>query len=377
MVLYDKRTRTTRIDFTFALVNDLFTLRCKGCGASVIYEAGSEMLRCPYCGHQQEIPESYDSIEEMDLEQALKAAEAQREALPEHKVLSCSSCGAQIAYKEGRATCDFCGAEAVSEAALQNQPVRPQGVLPFGIDAHAAHEAFIRWVKNLWFAPSDLSRRTRVEDLRGIYLPSWTFDAQVWAHWTATPGYYRTRTERFFDQQTRSWQTRTITYTEWGFPVSGHHQDFFDDVLVSGLNSLPSRYLEEIGSFATTTDLRAYNPSYFLGWDVALPDKPLSEAWEEGYQYIYDKAAEACKRAIPGDTYKDFQMRLQLSDLTTKLVYVPIYILAYRYGGKPYRVVIHGRTGTVAGDRPISWAKVGLAILLVVAVIGLLIYFTK
>ncbi|MCX8111894.1 MAG: hypothetical protein N3E49_01660 [Bacteroidia bacterium] len=356
---------------------EIFTIRCKGCGASVVYEATREKLQCPYCKGEQDVPVSYEGIQEIDLEAALKAAQEAREAIPEHIVLSCSSCGAQIACKEARATCDFCGAEAVSEMALKNQPIRPQGVLPFKVEARSAQEAFQRWVKSLWFAPSDLMRRTRVDDLRGVYLPVWTFDAHVWAHWQAIPGYYRTRTERFFDQQTRSWQTRTVTYTEWGPPVSGHHRDFFDDVLISGLRSLPNHYLEGVGEFATTTDLRAYEPAYFLGWDVALPDKPLQEAWGEGHRRIYDMTAEICKRAIPGDTYKDFRMQLQLSGLTTKLVYVPIYILAYRYRNKSYRVVIHGRTGVVSGDRPVSWVKVGLAILLGLAVIAGLAYLAQ
>lgn len=356
---------------------EIFSVRCKGCGASVAYEAGSESLACPYCGNRQEVPVSYEGIEEIDLEAALHASAEQQAGIPEHKVLSCGSCGAQIAYQEARATCDFCGAEAVSEAALQSQPVRPQGVLPFGIEQSAAQEAFQRWLKSLWFAPSDLSRRARIDELRGVYLPIWTFDAQVWAHWQAIPGYYRTRTERYFDQQTRSWQTRTVTYTEWGAPVSGHHQDFFDDVLVSGLKSLPQRYLDGIGEFATTTDLRVYDPAYFLGWDVALPDKPLPEAWQEGQQRIHEMTAEACKHAIPGDTYRDFRMRLQLSNLKTKLAYVPIYILAYRYGGKPYRVVVHGRTGTVSGDRPVSWLKVAALVLLIAGIIALLGYLAR
>lgn len=358
-------------------MQEIFSIRCSGCGASVVYEAGSERLRCPYCGNESEIPLSYEGIEEIDLETALKAAREQREAIPEHTVLSCGSCGAQIACREARATCDFCGSEAVSEAALQSQPVRPQGILPFGISREAAREAFQRWLKSLWFAPSDLSRRARMEELRGVYLPAWTFDAQVWAHWQAVPGYRRTRTERYFDQQLRSWQTRTVSYIEWGAPVSGHHRDFFDDVLVSGLQSLPHRYLEDIGEFATTTDLRAYEPAYFLGWDVALPDKPLSEAWQEGQQRIYDMTAQACQRAIPGDTYRDFRMQLQLSGLTTKLVYVPIYILAYRYGGKPYRIIIHGRSGVVTGDRPVSWIKVILAVLLAAAAVGVLAYLAQ
>jgi hypothetical protein len=65
-------------------------------------------------------------------------------------------------------------------------------------------------------------------------------------------------------------------------------------------------------------------------------------------------------------------MELRLSQATTKLAYVPIYILAYRYAGKPYRVVVHGRTAVVGGDRPISWWKVGALIALIGAGLYLL-----
>ncbi|GIV23253.1 MAG: hypothetical protein N3A68_02205 [Bacteroidia bacterium] len=356
---------------------EIFTVRCKGCGASVVYEPGTESLKCPYCGAQEEIPAQYEGIQEIDLEEALRAAQPAREALPEHKVLFCASCGAQIAYREARAKCDFCGAEAVSEKALTEQPVRPQGVLPFALSPEEAQQVFQTWLKNLWFAPNDLRQRSRIQELRGVYLPLWTFDAQVEAHWSAIPGYYRTRTVQYYDSAAREWRTRTETYVEWGLPVSGVHRDFYDDVLISGFQSLPTRYIDEIGGFATTTDLRAYEPRYFLGWDVALPDKPLPDAWQEGHKRIQDLTAEACKRAIPGDTYRDFQMRMRLWDLTTKLAYVPIYILAYRYGGKPYRVVIHGRTGVVAGDRPISWIKVTLFVVALGAIVGLIAYWAS
>ncbi len=358
-------------------MSDIYTLRCQGCGASVVYEPGTESLTCPYCGRKEAIPPSYEGIQEIRLEEALAKAMEAKVALPEHQILTCASCGAQIAYREARARCDFCGAEAVRQTELQAQPVRPQGILPFKLSLREAQEAFQRWVKSLWFAPSDLAQKNRVEELRGVYLPVWTFDAQVWAHWSAIPGYRRTRTERYFDQTTKSWQTRTVSYIEWGAPVSGHHRDFYDDVLVPGLQSLPAVYIEGIGEFATATDLRAYEPAYFLGWDVALPDKPLPQAWQEGQQRIRALAEAACKRAIPGDTFRDFRMQLQLSNLTTKLAYVPIFILAYRYNGKPYRVVIHGRTGVVHGDRPISWSKVALAVLIALLGVALLAYLTS
>ncbi len=73
--------------------------------------------------------------------------------------------------------------------------------------------------------------------------------------------------------------------------------------------------------------------------------------------------AQACQRTIPGDTFRNFSMRLQLSGLTTKLAYVPLYLVAYRYRGKPYRVAIHGRTGVVHGEHPLSWKKIALVVL--------------
>ncbi|GIV24722.1 MAG: hypothetical protein KatS3mg026_0414 [Bacteroidia bacterium] len=356
-------------------MSELYSRRCRSCGASFVYDPQSETLKCPYCGSQETLTPSYEGIQEIDLEEALQAAQTPT-SLTGYHVVYCQSCGAEIACQEVRAACGFCGSENVSEKALQALPVKPQGVLPFRVSQEEARAAFDRWVRSLWLAPSDLKDKRQIEKIRGFYLPIWTFDAQVWAHWRAEPGYYRTRTERYFDPRSRSWQSRTVTYVEWGPPVSGHHQDFYDDVLVSGLVSLPTSYLDSVGGFATPSDLQAYNPDYFLGWEVALPDKPLPAAWKEAYQRIYEMTAEACKRALPGDTHRNFSMRLQLSGLTTKLAYVPLYVVAYRYKGKPYRVVIHGRSGAVHGESPLSWVKVTLLVLALLVGVGLLAWLS-
>lgn len=345
------------------------TIRCAGCGAAVHYDAATETLKCPYCGHTEAIPASKSSIREIPLSEAMEQVELPREAIADHRVQACQSCGAAIAYDENRAAkrCDFCGSEAVSEALLTELPIQPQGVLPFRLTPQEAHKAFQLWLRHLWFAPSDLAKKASIEELKGVYLPLWTFDAHAQAAWRAVPGYYRTRIESFYNPQTRRHETRTVQYIEWGLPVHGRMEKHFDDVGISGFNSLPQRYLSEIGGFSTATDLLDYDARYFLGWDVALPDRSLPEAWKEAQKQIREEVEALCKAQIPGDTYRDFSMDLRLSQATTKLAYVPIYILAYRYSGKPYRVVVHGRTGVVGGDRPISWWKVGL---LVAALLG-------
>ncbi len=329
------------------------------------YDAATEKLKCPYCGLVEELPASRNLIREIPLSEALEQIELPREAITHHRVQTCESCGAAIAYDEKHVSkrCDFCGAASVLETLLTEQPIQPQGVLPFRLTPEEAHKAFQRWLRHLWLAPSGLTRKASVQELRGIYLPLWTFDAHAYASWRAIPGYYWTYTESYYNSETGQFESRTVKEIEWGPPVQGHIERHFDDVRISGLSDFPQHYLTKIGGFSTATDLLDYDARYFLGWDVALPDKTLPQAWAEAQLHIHKKVEALCKLRIPGDTHSDFSMKLELSQCTAKLVYVPIYLLVYRYLGEPHRVLVHGRTGVVWGDRPISWWKAGLLLL--------------
>ena len=50
---------------------------------------------------------------------------------------------------------------------------------------------------------------------------------------------------------------------------------------------------------------------------------------------------------------------------------LPIWISAYRYREKVYRILINARTGEVQGERPWSWVKIGLLVAAVISVIVL------
>ncbi len=60
------------------------------------------------------------------------------------------------------------------------------------------------------------------------------------------------------------------------------------------------------------------------------------------------------------------------TDLSGRPVLVPVWIGAYRYGDRSYRVLANGQTGLLVGDAPISWWKVaGVAAAVVGAVLVL------
>ena len=68
------------------------------------------------------------------------------------------------------------------------------------------------------------------DTVRGVYLPYWTFDAQVHADWQAESGYYYYETETYRDSDDET-KTRQIQKVRWT-PSNGQLDHFFDDELV-------------------------------------------------------------------------------------------------------------------------------------------------
>jgi hypothetical protein len=74
---------------------------------------------------------------------------------------------------------------------------------------------------------------------------------------------------------------------------------------------------------------------------------------------------------VPGDTYRNLDIRPVFSGQTFKHILVPVWLLSYLYGTKSYQVVVNGHTGRMAGQYPKSAWKIALLVLL--ALIALMI----
>ncbi|MFO7625447.1 MAG: hypothetical protein R6V73_13965, partial [Anaerolineales bacterium] len=45
-----------------------------------------------------------------------------------------------------------------------------------------------------------------------------------------------------------------------------------------------------------------------------------------------------------------------------RYILLPVYLAAYRFEDKVYQVMVNGQTGVVAGQKPVAWWKIWLAI---------------
>ena len=145
------------------------------------------------------------AVKELDLATALRdIPESERGWQTETRSVKCQSCQAISVFKPERVAqnCDFCGSPALVPYEEIKAPIRPESVLPFKLEQSRGARQSSRMVSQ------PLVRAEPVQDaapsptpLHGLYLPYWTFDAQVAAQWTAEAGYYYYTTESYTDSK--------------------------------------------------------------------------------------------------------------------------------------------------------------------------------
>ena len=91
--------------------------------------------------------------------------------------------------------CDFCGSTAFVPYEEIKDAFRPESLLPMKIERNQVRDSIRRWYGTRWFAPNRLKDAALTDTVKGLYIPYWTFDAQVHADWTAESGYYYYVTE--------------------------------------------------------------------------------------------------------------------------------------------------------------------------------------
>lgn len=350
--------------------------RCPSCSAEMTFDPNAGMLRCGHCGATQPIggPAPGQAIVEHRLDQGL-AQTAQRGLGTPVRSTRCQECGAAVSFPENvtSTTCEFCGSSHVLTQEANRNLIRPESVVPFRVDGAAAAGLFRKWLGSLWFRPSDLQRRARVAAMSGVYVPYWTFDAQVQSNWTAQAGYFYYETETYWDQDEKGnkvQRTRQVQKTRWQ-PAWGSRQDAYDDVLVCASRGLPAELARKLGTF-DTRGLQPYDPAFLAGWKAEEYAVELDAGWAEAAQIMEASQRSRCAADVPGDTHQSLHVTSRYWGQTWKHVLLPIWIATFRYGDKPYRFLVNGQTGEVEGKAPWSVVKIVLFAAAILAGLGLL-----
>ena len=337
---------------------------CAACGAQAQWNPAKQLLVCPFCGSAAPftVDAATGAIEELDLAKALREIPDQdRGWQAEKRTVQCQSCKAVSVFDPARVgqNCDFCGSPALVDYQEIKAPIRPQSLLPFIVTDASVREQIRKWYASKWLAPGKLKSRALVDRVHGVYIPYWTFDAQVVCPWDAEAGHYYYTTETY--REGGRTRTRQVRHVRW-VPASGQIEHFFDDEPVPGTRGVSHALLAQVEPFPTK-DLKPYDTAFLSGFVVEHYQIVLFDAAKRSQDAMYAKLTAMCAAQVPGDTHRNLQIHPVYSGQTFKHILVPVWLLTYNFGAKSFQVVVNGVTGRMAGDYPKSPWKIALLVL--------------
>ena len=271
--------------------------------------------------------------------------------------------------------CDFCGSKIVAQPAAADPVVAPGGVLPFAVTRGRATESVRGWIGRLWFAPNALKRLAQHEELGGVYLPFWTYDAHTTSAYRGQRGEHYWETESYTAHNAQGQaetRTRRVRRTRW-HAASGTVSLWFDDLLVPATRALPAKRLA------------ALEPGTMLA--LSLTSRRTSRATRRSVIRSLRgrlRAGEGDGPPVTSATCRTYRRRraarrerddTHTRASTFKHLLLPVHVGAYRFGERSFRwSSTAARRG--AGERPSSaWKSffvlfVAAAVALVVIVFG-------
>jgi len=292
-------------------------------------------------------------------------------------ILNCKNCGAPQHVQENYQSlqCVYCSNPLVIEDAKSEQWILPGAVLPFQLEQQKSHQIFKNWVNSLWFAPNVLKEVSiDPQKTKGLYLPYWTFDAQMVADYQGEQGtyYYETVHYTAVENGNRVRRSRQERRTQWK-KVSGTVSGFVDDTLINASRKHRGVIPRGVSSWNLKL-LKPFDSSYLSGFITEKYTLPLKEGNEQAHNEARRIAEMWARQDIGGDTQRVYTLQPRLSEETFKHILVPLFISTYNYKDRIYHFYINGQSGVTSGERPYSFWKIFFFVLFVLAVFATIVF---
>jgi hypothetical protein len=141
--------------------------KCEVCGALI----DEEDLFCANCG--TEAPRTGQAAPEPNARTAT------------HN-FQCRGCGASMSYDASAKSlrCPFCGSDGL-DVQQDVKVLSPSRVVPFRVSREEAEQRMREHLGRGFWRPGDLAQSARVTKMAAVYVPYWVFRGQTHSYWTA------------------------------------------------------------------------------------------------------------------------------------------------------------------------------------------------
>ncbi|MBQ7999673.1 MAG: hypothetical protein IJ298_00465 [Ruminococcus sp.] len=327
--------------------------KCPCCGGAIEFNSSIQKMKCPYCDTEfemealKELDEvlGYEASETDNMEWETQAGGEWQDGEDEHlRVYVCNSCGGEIVGDENTAAteCPYCNNPVVMMGQFKGA-LRPDVVIPFKLSKEDAKEGLRKHLKGKRLLPKVFKSENHIDEIKGIYVPFWLFDADANAR------------IRYKATKVRHWSDSNYDYTKTSFfSVVRGGAVSFDRVPVDGSSKMADDLMESIEpyNFADAVD---FQTAYLAGYLADKYDVTAEQSIDRANARIKRSTEETFASTVSGyTTVTTEHSNINLHNGKAKYALYPVWILNTTYKGQKYTFAMNGQTGKFVGDLPMD-----------------------
>ena len=330
--------------------------KCPNCGGNIEFNIETQGMKCPFCDTEFDMQAlaSFDGEEnslEADAMEWKTSDEASWAAgeTDGMDVFSCKSCGGEIITSEntGMTSCPYCGNPVVRRGQFSGD-LKPDYVIPFKFDKKAAKEALANHMKGKKLLPKAFIDGKHIDEIKGVYVPFWLFDADAHADC------------RFDAKKERAWSDSNYRYKETSFYKivrSGNLK--FKHVPADASSQMPDDLMESIEPY-DFSELVPFSTPYLSGYMADKYDVSREDSIERANKRIKETIENDLKNTVSGyTTVSKDASSVRFSDGKCHYALLPVWLLQTSWNGENFLFAMNGQTGKFVGNLPMDKSLYG------------------
>ena len=327
------------------MADNLMEYKCPHCGGVLEFDSASQKMKCPYCDSAFDVEELKGRDQALDQAPPAEQPGAWAQGETDHMgVYTCKSCGGEIVADKttGATHCPFCGNPVVLTGQFSGD-LKPDLVLPFQVDKNAAVRGLKQHMSGKKLLPRLFSKDSHLQEVKGVYVPVWLFDAQV----EADLRYKATKTKNWSDNQYHYTETEEYQAARAGTVA-------YENLPVDGSSKVPADMLEALEPF-DVAKAKPFQTAYLSGYLADRYDLTAEAAKPRAEERMRRSAEDAFRSTVEGfSTVETQSAHIRLQDSRVRYALYPVWLLHTRWKDKDYQFAMNGQSGKFVGDLPVD-----------------------
>lgn len=322
--------------------------KCPCCNGSLSFDTSSQRVKCQYCDTE------FDMQTLVDLDQDLSGDTPDSMSWQDStsyytedeglRIYSCSSCGGEIVGDKNMAAtlCPFCSNPVVMKAQFTGE-LKPDLVIPFKLDKKDAVEALKKHLSGKKLLPKVFKSENHLEEVKGVYVPFWLFDADADAR------------IRYKASKDRTWHEGNYRCTETSYySVVREGTLSFRSVPVDGSERIPNDLTESLEPFDVSQGVD-FQTAYLAGFFADRYDVDTETCRKRANERIKVSTEDEFRSTVTGFSSVTVESSsVKFSNGSSKYALLPVWLLTTEWKGEKYVFAMNGQTGKFVGNLPVD-----------------------